>query len=56
MPTAKISTKGQLVIPSRLRKALQHILSYKDRVWMTLPGQVASHYTSLPIEQQLAAK
>ena len=41
---------------ARLRKALQHILSYKDEVWMTLPGQVASHYTSLPVEQQLAAK
>ena len=47
---------GQPFRLARLRKALQHILSHKDQVWMTLPGQVASHYTSLPIEQQLAAK
>jgi len=47
---------GQPFRLARLRKALQHIMSYKDRVWMTLPGQVANHYTSLPVEQQLAAK
>ena len=47
---------GQPFRLARLRKALQHILSHKDQVWMTLPGQVASHYMSLPAEQQLSAK
>ena len=37
MPTAKISTKGQLVIPSRLRKALH--LRPGDEVDFTLEDQ-----------------
>ena len=37
MPTARISTKGQLVIPSRLRKALH--LRPGDEVEFTLEDQ-----------------
>lgn len=47
---------GQPFRASRLRKALQHILSYRDKVWMTLPGAVASHYAGLPAGLQLTAK
>ena len=47
---------GQPFRLARLRKALQHILSHRDQVWMTLPGQVASHYTALPTEQQLTVR
>lgn len=47
---------GQPFRLARLRKALQHIMSHKDEVWMTLPGEVAQHYRSLPASLQLAAK
>ena len=47
---------GQPFRLARLRKALQHILSYRDQVWVTLPGQVANHYRNLPTELQLHAK
>lgn len=47
---------GQPFRLARLRKALQHIMSHKDQVWMTLPGEVAQHYRSLPTALQLAAK
>lgn len=46
---------GQPFRLARLRKALQHIMSHKDEVWMTLPGEVARHYRSLPAALQLAA-
>lgn len=47
---------GQPFRLARLRKALQHIMSHKDQVWITLPGEVAQHYLSLPPSLQLAAK
>lgn len=47
---------GQPFRLARLRKALQHIMSHKDEVWITLPGEVAEHYRSLPADLQLAAK
>ncbi len=47
---------GQPFRLARLRRALQHILSYKDQIWMTLPGHVAQHYHSLPAHLQLAAR
>lgn len=47
---------GQPFRLARLRKALQHIISHKDQVWMTLPGEVAKYYRELPAELQLAAK
>jgi hypothetical protein len=31
-------------------------MSHKDKVWMTLPGEVAKYYRELPAELQLAAK
>lgn len=39
----------------RLRKALQHIMSYRDQIWLTTPGEVADHYRNLPRELQLHA-
>lgn len=47
---------GQPFRLARLRKALQHIMSHKDDVWLTLPGEVAKYYRSLPASLQLAAK
>jgi hypothetical protein len=47
---------GQPFRLARLRKALQHILSYRDQIWLTTPGEVARHYRNLPIELQLHAK
>ena len=44
---------GQPFRLARLRKALAHILSYRDQVWFTLPGEVARHYRRLPANQQL---
>ena len=44
---------GQPFRLARLRKALAHILSYRDQVWFTLPGEVARHYRRLPENQQL---
>lgn len=47
---------GQPFRLARLRKALQHIMSHKDQVWMTLPNEIARHYRELPAELQLTAK
>ena len=47
---------GQPFRLARLRKALQHILSFRDKTWVTLPGDVASYYKSLPTDKQLHAK
>jgi peptidoglycan/xylan/chitin deacetylase (PgdA/CDA1 family) len=32
----------------RLRKALQHILQHRDRVWLTRPREICAHIESLP--------
>lgn len=47
---------GQPFRLARLRKALQHIMSYRDQIWLTTPGEVADHYRNLPTELQLHAK
>jgi peptidoglycan/xylan/chitin deacetylase (PgdA/CDA1 family) len=32
----------------RLRRALQHILAHRDRVWLTRPREICAHIESLP--------
>ncbi|MBT5911454.1 polysaccharide deacetylase family protein [Rhodospirillaceae bacterium] len=32
----------------QLRRALEHILKYKDRIWLTRPGDIYQHIQSLP--------
>lgn len=46
---------GQPFRLARLRRALEHIVAHKERVWLTLPGEVARYYHSLPAGLQLAA-
>ncbi|MFQ5565054.1 MAG: polysaccharide deacetylase, partial [Paracoccaceae bacterium] len=31
-----------------LRRALEHILSHRDRLWLTTPGGIADHCENLP--------
>ena len=31
-----------------LRRALEHILSHRDRIWLTRPGDICKHIESLP--------
>jgi peptidoglycan/xylan/chitin deacetylase (PgdA/CDA1 family) len=47
---------GQPFRLARLRRALQHVLSHRDQTWLTLPGEIARHYRSLPNELQLHAE
>ena len=32
----------------QLRRALEHILKYKDRIWLTRPGDICRHIENLP--------
>ena len=32
----------------RLRRALQHILEHRDRIWLTRPGEICAHVERLP--------
>ena len=32
----------------QLRRALEHILKYKDRIWLTRPGDICQHIETLP--------
>ena len=32
----------------QLRRAMQHILRHRDRIWLTQPGEIAAHIQSLP--------
>ena len=32
----------------QLRRALEHILKYKDRIWLTRPGDICQHIENLP--------
>jgi allantoinase len=38
-----------------LRRALQHMLAQRDRLWVTLPREIARYYRTLPEELQLHA-
>lgn len=31
-----------------LRRALEHILSFKDQIWLTRPGNICRHVENLP--------
>ncbi len=39
---------GQPFRIRQLRRAMQHILRHRDRIWLTQPGAIASHVKSLP--------
>ena len=47
---------GQPYRLARLRRALQHMLSHRDDVWVAMPKDIAAHYAALPAEQQLHAR
>ena len=32
----------------QLRRAFEHILSYRDRIWLTRPRDICAHIESLP--------
>jgi peptidoglycan/xylan/chitin deacetylase (PgdA/CDA1 family) len=32
----------------QLRRAFEHILQYRDRIWLTRPGEICAHIESLP--------
>jgi peptidoglycan/xylan/chitin deacetylase (PgdA/CDA1 family) len=46
---------GQPYRLARFRRALEHMLAHADRVWLTLPKHICSHYMSLAREVQLLA-
>jgi hypothetical protein len=39
---------GQPFRLRQLRRAMQHILAHRDRIWLTQPGEIARHIQSLP--------
>jgi hypothetical protein len=45
---------GQPYRLARLRRALQHMLSHRDDVWVAMPKDIAAHYAALPQGQQPA--
>lgn len=47
---------GQPFRMVHLRRALQHMLSHRNQLWMTLPREIARYYRSLPAEVQLQAE
>ena len=32
----------------QLRRAFEHILNYRDKIWLTTPGEICSHIEGLP--------
>lgn len=36
-----------------LRRALQHMLAHRDRLWVTVPREISRYYRTLPSEAQL---
>lgn len=46
---------GQPFRLARLRRALEHMLARRERVWVALPQQICSHYVGLPPDVQLHA-
>jgi allantoinase len=38
---------GQPFRLRHLRRALEYLASHRDRVWLTHPGSIASHFASL---------
>jgi peptidoglycan/xylan/chitin deacetylase (PgdA/CDA1 family) len=39
---------GQPFRIRQLRRAMQHILAHRERIWLTRPGDIAAHIQSLP--------
>jgi len=39
---------GQPFRLAALRRALEHVLAHRDRIWLARPGEVARHVTNLP--------
>ncbi|MGE0701348.1 MAG: polysaccharide deacetylase family protein [Hyphomicrobiaceae bacterium] len=39
---------GQPFRLRQLRRVMQHILSHRDRIWLTQPGEIARHIQTLP--------
>lgn len=39
---------GQPFRLRQLRRALEHMLSHRDKIWLTLPGDIARHVQALP--------
>ena len=46
---------GQPYRLHQLRRAFEHILAHRDKIWLTTPGKIARHYMSLPDDKQLKA-
>lgn len=44
---------GQPYRLARFRRALQHMLAHRDRIWFTVPKDICSYYTALPANVQL---
>jgi peptidoglycan/xylan/chitin deacetylase (PgdA/CDA1 family) len=44
---------GQPYRLARLRRALQHMLSHRDDIWVAMPKDIAAHYSALPADRQL---
>ncbi|MDH3427854.1 MAG: polysaccharide deacetylase [Gemmatimonadota bacterium] len=40
----------------QLRRAFKHMLGYRDRIWVTVPREIARYYRTLPMEVQLHAE
>jgi allantoinase len=40
---------GQPFRMTALRRALDHVLQYRDRLWITMPGEIARYCMSLPL-------
>ena len=36
-----------------LRRALEHLLAHRDRLWVTVPREISRYYRTLPAEAQL---
>jgi allantoinase len=39
-----------------LRRAFKQLLGHRDRIWVTVPREIARYYRTLPMEVQLHAK
>jgi hypothetical protein len=39
---------GQPFRLRQLRRAMQHILRHRDKIWLTQPGEIAAHVEKLP--------
>jgi allantoinase len=50
MSLVKLNRHNRYAYPFRLRalrRALQHISKFRDEIWVTTPGAVASHFAKI---------